>query len=275
MNLPHNRTDDTTGPPKLQQAYLNIINMIFAGEVLSPPPSSSSSLPPSPHPSSRNHHLDSHHDPPAFSPTPSAGEASPGTVAVDRVLHSLREHILRAPSILPSLVRLIDQGGSSAVRGKALITAQLLCRQSPGLLAIFLGERRLPPGDRDNNDNSDNNDNNDNTLSNSSYSTTSFDTLTHTQYPSQCPLLQHPLALVRVIEPYISRADSSHQLVGGPGFGPGSPSKLPSRALASALPLSGGGAEGVVTVVEPSYVEKAALSMVMFLREGNDDMTTI
>ena len=138
-----------TGPPKLQQAYLNIINMIFAGNVLSPiSPSSSnpSSMPSSPHPSSRPLH--DPHDPTTPSPTPYPGESSPRIIAVDQVLHTLREHILRTPSILPSLVRLIDQGGSSAVRGKALITAQLLCRQSPSLLAIFLGERRLPPGDR-------------------------------------------------------------------------------------------------------------------------------
>ena len=125
--------------------------MIFAGNVLSPISSSSSnpsSMPTSPHSSSRPLH--DPHDPTTPSPTPYPGESSPRIIAVDQVLHTLREHILRTPSILPSLVRLIDQGGSSAVRGKALITAQLLCRQSPSLLAIFLGERRLPPGDSHN-----------------------------------------------------------------------------------------------------------------------------
>ena len=78
-----------------------------------------------------------------------------------------------------------------------------------------------------------------------------------------------------MIEPYISRADTNHQLIGGistgtgvaTGVGIGSPSKHSSRGAAG-LPMSGGGVEGVV-VVEPSYVEKTALSLVMFLREGN------
>ena len=83
------------GPPKLQQAYLNIVNMIFLESNTSP----------------RAEDTD-----------------------VDGVLLCVRKVLVKADGALSSILRLIDQGGSSAVRAKALFAAQLLCRHSPSLL---------------------------------------------------------------------------------------------------------------------------------------------
>ena len=99
------------GAPKLQQAYLNIINMIFLHT---------------------NNNLSPKQEDGNQAPANSCAHSS--DIDVDKTLCSLRNLILRPETLLPSLLRLIDQGGSSAVRAKALIAAQLLCRYSPSLL---------------------------------------------------------------------------------------------------------------------------------------------
>ena len=99
------------GAPKLQQAYLNIINMIFLH--------TNNNLPPKQEDGNQ---------------APANSCAHSSDIDVDKTLCSLRNSILRPDILLPSLLRLIDQGGSSAVRAKALIAAQLLCRYSPSLL---------------------------------------------------------------------------------------------------------------------------------------------
>ena len=99
------------GNPKLQQAYLNIISMIFLHTNANTQPKRQESC--------RIPIINSENSP---------------EIDVDKILHTLRDSILQPETILPSLLRLIEQGGSSAVRAKALIAAQLLCRHSPSLL---------------------------------------------------------------------------------------------------------------------------------------------
>ena len=111
------------GTLKLQQAYLNIINMIFLH--------TNNNLPPT------QEEDDSRVTANSFVHT--------SDIDVDKTLSSLRNSILRPETLLPSLLRLIDQGGSSAVRAKALIAAQLLCRYSPSLLIGTYSNRTNRP----------------------------------------------------------------------------------------------------------------------------------
>ena len=85
------------GSPKLQQAYLNIINRIFSE-----------------------------------SPTPLSKAEE---IEVEKILQPVRKAFVKPEGALPSILRLIEQGGSSAVRAKALFAAQLLCRHNPALLS--------------------------------------------------------------------------------------------------------------------------------------------
>jgi hypothetical protein len=85
------------GSPKLQQAYLNIINRIFS--------ESYTSL------------------------------TRIEEIEVQKVLRPVRKAFVKPEGALPSILRLIEQGGSSAVRAKALFAAQVLCRYSPALLS--------------------------------------------------------------------------------------------------------------------------------------------
>ena len=107
------------GTPKLQQAYLNILNVIFLENI-------------------------SHKFENGKGQGQGQGQAefqnliqSPGYSSendVNKILYTIREQLACPETILPSLLRLIDQGGSSAVRAKALFAAQLLCRYSPHLV---------------------------------------------------------------------------------------------------------------------------------------------
>jgi hypothetical protein len=105
------------GPQKLQQAYLNIINMVFSAPL--PAPSSTG--------------------------MPDVDEASsPANLqAINVALRMVRSFFLKSPTLLPHLVNMMEQGGLSAIRGKALIAAQLICVFSPQILSS-LAERRLP-----------------------------------------------------------------------------------------------------------------------------------
>jgi hypothetical protein len=122
------------GQPKLQQSYLNIINTIFSN----------------PYESSENESIN------VISygtTTPSSNKKKNGdskvndssaiSQSINNSLRSTRIYFLKSQTLIPMLVKLVEQGGSTAVRGKALICIQLLCKQSPDLLAS-ISERRLP-----------------------------------------------------------------------------------------------------------------------------------
>ena len=102
------------GSPKLQQAYLNILNIVLLD---------------------RNNHcnpnqiLNNNHG-----QGDEIGDGGGGEINVDKVLHNIREQLACPQTVLPFLLRLIDQGSSSAVRAKALCAAQLLCRHAPHLV---------------------------------------------------------------------------------------------------------------------------------------------
>lgn len=113
------------GLPKLQQAYLNIISFLFcsparllAAYMASEKGQATRGLDPS-----------------------RLGDRS--NALADSALRSTRLFFLKAPTLVSSLLRLIEQGGSAPVRAKALLLAQLLCSHLPSLLAT-LSERRLP-----------------------------------------------------------------------------------------------------------------------------------
>jgi hypothetical protein len=77
--------------------------------------------------------------------TPEVDEASsPANLqAINVALRMVRSFFLKSPTLLPHLVNMMEQGGLSAIRGKALIAAQLICVFSPQILSS-LAERRLP-----------------------------------------------------------------------------------------------------------------------------------
>jgi hypothetical protein len=65
------------------------------------------------------------------------------TQSVNVALRLSRGFFIKSTSTVPVVVQLIEQGASSAVKGKALLAAQLLCKHQPVALAT-LGERRVP-----------------------------------------------------------------------------------------------------------------------------------
>jgi len=101
------------GPAKLQQAYLNIINLVFSAPI--------------PYPIGHN-----------------ANTLDTTTVqSISATLRLPRAYFTKSTAILPILLNLSEQGALSAVRGKALLTCQLLCTHNTQFLAV-LTERRLP-----------------------------------------------------------------------------------------------------------------------------------
>jgi len=111
------------GPAKLQQAYLNIVNYLFSSPMIVVEGG----------PSDRNKVI------PTAIVTPSIDDVK----TVNVVLRMTRNFFIKSSSMAPILMHLIEQGGLSAVRSKALLTAQLISRHYSGMLAL-LAERRLP-----------------------------------------------------------------------------------------------------------------------------------
>ncbi len=105
------------GPGRLQQAYLNILNLIFSSELKTTSGKDGAVLDPS--------------------------TAVEERVAVDAALRSTRQFFMGASTLLPALVRLIEQGSSAPIRSKALLTLQLMSTHHRPILAV-LAERRLP-----------------------------------------------------------------------------------------------------------------------------------
>lgn len=101
------------GPAKLQQSYLNIINLVFSAPI------------PNPHGNNTN--------------TTDITTAQ----SISATLRLPRAYFTKSTAILPILLNLSEQGALSAVRGKALLTCQLLCTHNTQFLAV-LTERRLP-----------------------------------------------------------------------------------------------------------------------------------
>jgi hypothetical protein len=94
------------GRPKLQQAYLNILIIIFAGGSIHSTPQSQ-------------------------------------LTSIDESLRSIRYYFLQISNqLFVILCRLLDQGGSIAIKGKAVLAIELICRYQPILLSS-LCELRL------------------------------------------------------------------------------------------------------------------------------------
>lgn len=126
------------GPAKLQQAYLNIINMVFSAPLAGPlPDSGATSIMGGNNPTT----------------TPVSQRKNSGTQqqdlspvnlqSINVALRMSRNFFLKSPALVPILMNLTEQAGLSAVRGKALLAAQLLSSASPAILAT-LTEKRLP-----------------------------------------------------------------------------------------------------------------------------------
>ena len=92
------------GSPKLQLAYLNILNLLFCDECYC---------------------------------AAAAGESSLSAMS------AARNTLAKAKGLVQSLVRLAEHGASGSIRAKTLLSLQLLLRHHPALLA-GLGEKRLP-----------------------------------------------------------------------------------------------------------------------------------
>jgi len=115
------------GQPKLQQAYLNILCVLFSSPARLAAASPSLGLDET------------------FSQDKDASSLLDRSLqgTTEAALRPTRLFFLKSSTLVPSLVRLVEQGGSAAVRAKAIILAQLLCVHQPSLLAA-LAERRLP-----------------------------------------------------------------------------------------------------------------------------------
>jgi len=118
------------GQPKLQQAYLNIINIIFC-------PINVMKITQSPKKESIT-------SPSKGNSIKKTGTSSPfnssAAMTASTILKPFQQFFLKTPAMVPTLLRLVEQGGSSAVRAKALITFQLLCSHR----VTILTEHRLP-----------------------------------------------------------------------------------------------------------------------------------
>jgi serine/threonine protein kinase len=115
------------GQPKVQQAYLNILNLIFClpaelALATNDPDKQDTAISPK---TAR-----------AFIRT---GNSAPGAAE----LRSTRQFFLKNATFVPAILKLIETGATGAVRAKALLTAQLVCDHQPSLLVQF-SERRLP-----------------------------------------------------------------------------------------------------------------------------------
>ena len=111
---------DGQGQPKLQQAYLNIINIIFCTDLCPSTGDGQNEL--------------SYRDTIENRPTSTTGNTA------GQVLRPLQNFFLKAPSIIPTLLRLIEHGNSNSVRAKAFLCLQLFCKHK----ASILTEHRLP-----------------------------------------------------------------------------------------------------------------------------------
>ena len=101
------------GQFKQQQAYLNIVNIVFCPELSS----------------SR-----------AASPLTSPARGSTAASNAAQILLPLQQYFLRTSAMVPTLLRLVENGGSLALRAKALLSVQLMCRHRHAVLT----EHRLP-----------------------------------------------------------------------------------------------------------------------------------
>ena len=121
------------GQPKLQQAYLNIINLLFC---------SHSEL-------VEHHRSKTQKNSPFASPiidenqNNKVNKTTLHESAEETELRPIRQFFLKSVTLCTSILKLIEHGNSTAVRSKALLTAQLLCRFQPSLLVTFT-EKRLP-----------------------------------------------------------------------------------------------------------------------------------
>jgi hypothetical protein len=99
--------------PRLQQAYLNIFITVFSASYIDDARTDADTS--------------QHNDLDVISNSQS--------VVCDAALKPLRFYFVKSQSqLLPVLSRLADQGGSSAIRGKATLAIELICRFQPSLL---------------------------------------------------------------------------------------------------------------------------------------------
>lgn len=111
---------DGQGQPKLQQAYLNIINIIFCTDLCPSTGEGPNEL--------------------SYRDTMDTRSTSATGNTAGQVLRPLQNFFLKAPSIIPTLLRLIEHGNSNSVRAKAFLCLQLLCKHKTSILT----EHRLP-----------------------------------------------------------------------------------------------------------------------------------
>jgi serine/threonine protein kinase len=118
------------GQARLQQAYLNIVNLLFAQ-----PAAVSAAV----KATNGDDNAAISPESPKISNRRTSSANTPG--AAD--LKPIRQFFLRGATLVQTVLKLIEQGASSAVRAKAMLLAQLLCLHQPSLLVHF-SERRLP-----------------------------------------------------------------------------------------------------------------------------------
>eukprot|EP01042_Synura_sphagnicola_P001051 gene1051-1185_t len=128
------------GPPRLQQSYLNVLNMIFSGPVTILAPADRRADKFLEGVTSAVSNAGSNM---SYLLTRAKNASEQHVAEVESSLRSHRQFICKNQYVLPTLLRLIEQGGTDLVRAKALLAAQLLCRYQSSFLPV-LGEKRLP-----------------------------------------------------------------------------------------------------------------------------------
>lgn len=142
------------GTPKLQQAFLNIILLIFLAPIGNHSGVSMAAIDPQVvsamqgEAGAMEQELQ-HSSFPSFGmtvtvPDPPTGKLDPAQIqAIHGQLSPLRSYFLRAQTVLmPALFRLMDHGGATPLRAKAMLLVQCLCSQMP-ILLVQLPEKKF------------------------------------------------------------------------------------------------------------------------------------
>jgi hypothetical protein len=212
------------GTPKLQQAFLNIVLLLFCAPLGSSAGSSISTLDPTVATAVQEEMETTSQELQQQSvfatlammvtvPEPPISKVdTTQSTTIQSLLNPLRAYFMRAQNVLvPALFRLMDQGGATPLRAKAVLLMQCLCSHVPAIV-VSLPERKFSA------------------------------------------------ALVRILEPYLSALEGQYQQQQQQYL-------TTDPQQAQALLQQQVHVNNAKKLSSPTYLMKAAMSMVVFLRK--------